>query len=51
MLSGGASALASLNSYPGQDAEIIVQELGALLTDIHQLGDLGIQKWLQPATK
>ena len=42
---GGDAALQSLYSGPGEDAEQIVRELGALLTDIRQMGDLGIQKW------
>ena len=45
LLLGGDAAVQSLYSGPGQDAEQIVRELGALLTDIRQLGDLGIQKW------
>lgn len=39
------TALQSLNAGPAKDAEIIVKELGAMLTDIQQLGDYGIQKW------
>jgi len=42
---GGDAAVQSLYSGPGRDAEQIVRELGALLTDIRQMGDLGIQKW------
>jgi len=30
---------------PAEDAELIVRDLGALILDIQQLGDLGIQKW------
>jgi len=30
---------------PAQDAELIARDLGALIMDIQQLGDLGIQKW------
>jgi len=41
------TALQSLNAGPAKDAEVIVKELGAMLTDIQQLGDLGIQKWSQ----
>lgn len=47
LMGGDTAALQSLYSGPGQDAEQIVSELGALLTDIRQLGDLGIQKWTQ----
>lgn len=32
---------------PAKDAELIARDLGALIMDIQQLGDLGIQKWLQ----
>lgn len=39
------TALQSLNAGPARDAEIIVKELGALLTDIRLMGDMGIQKW------
>lgn len=45
LLLGGDAAVQSLYSGPGKDAEQIVRELGALLTDIRQMGDLGIQKW------
>jgi hypothetical protein len=45
LILGGDAAVQSLYSGPGKDAERIVSELGALLTDIRQLGDLGIQKW------
>jgi len=39
------TALQSLNADPGRDAEIVARELGALLTDIRLMGDIGIQKW------
>lgn len=39
------TALQSLNAGPASDAEVIVKELGAMITDIQQLGDFGIQKW------
>lgn len=39
------TAVQSLNAGPAGDAETIVRELGALLTDIRLLGDMGIQKW------
>lgn len=45
LILGGDAAVQSLYSGPGKDAEQIVSELGALLTDIRQMGDLGIQKW------
>ena len=44
---GGDAAVQSLYSGPGRDADQIVRELGAMLTDIRQMGDLGIQKWTQ----
>ena len=39
------SASKSLNAEPGRDAEIMLQELGALILDIQMLGDYGIEKW------
>jgi len=45
LLLGGDAAVQSLYAGPGKDAEKIISELGALLTDIRQLGDMGIQKW------
>jgi len=44
-LGGDTAAIQSLYAGPGQDAERVVSELGAVLTDIRQMGDLGIQKW------
>lgn len=32
---------------PAEDAEIVVNELGAIVTDIQQMGDLGVEKWKQ----
>jgi hypothetical protein len=49
LLLGGDAAVQSLYSGPGRDAEQIIRELGALLTDIRQMGDLGIQKWTPQA--
>lgn len=48
LILGGDAAVQSLYSGPGRDAQQIVRELGALLTDIRQMGDLGIQKWTRP---
>lgn len=45
LLGGDHTAAQTLQAGPGSDAEIIVRDLGAMLTDIRQLGDLGIQKW------
>jgi hypothetical protein len=39
------SALETLSAGPSVDAEIVSRELGAMLLDIRQMGDLGIQKW------
>lgn len=44
-LGGDTAAIQSLYAGPGQDAERVVSEIGAVLTDIRQMGDLGIQKW------
>lgn len=30
---------------PAEDAELIARDIGALIMDIQQLGDLGIKKW------
>lgn len=45
LLLGGDAAVQSIYAGPGRDAEQIVSELGAILTDIRHLGDIGIQKW------
>lgn len=39
------SANKSLNAEPAQDAEAMLEELGALVLDIQMLGDYGIDKW------
>lgn len=39
------TAVESISASPAIDAEKVVQELGALLLDLRQLGDFGIQKW------
>jgi hypothetical protein len=41
------TAVESISANPSVDSEKVVRELGALLLDIRQLGDLGIQKWTQ----
>ncbi len=41
------SALNTPNALPGRDAETMLQEIGALITDIQTLGDYGISKWKQ----
>lgn len=35
----------TINANPAEDAEAIARDLGAIVLDIQQLGDLGIQKW------
>lgn len=40
------TALQSMSASPAADAEKVARELGALLLDIRQLGDAGIQKWM-----
>jgi len=35
------------NALPGRDAETMLKEIGALITDIQTLGDYGIAKWKQ----
>lgn len=39
------SAKRFLNPEPAQDAEIMLEELGAVILDIQMLGDYGINKW------
>jgi len=41
----GKSAAESLTGSPSVDAPTLARELGALLTDIRQLGEFGLQKW------
>ncbi len=41
------SALNTPNALPGRDAEKMLHEIGALITDIQTLGDYGIAKWKQ----
>jgi len=43
------TAAETINAAPAVDAEQVTRELGALLMDINQLGDLGIEKWRLPA--
>jgi hypothetical protein len=46
--SGGAlfsSAARALEAEPAGDAEAVMKELGALIMDIQQRGDFGIDKW------
>lgn len=41
------SAMEALDASPAADASLVTRELGALLLDLQQLGDFGIQKWKQ----
>lgn len=45
ILTRDTTAPDTLGASPAKDAENVTRELGALLIDIRQLGDLGIQKW------
>lgn len=40
------TASETLNANPAKDAQSLVRELGAIITDIRQSGDLGVQKWI-----
>ncbi len=39
------TAVNTLMAGPARDAETVIKELGAMLTDVQQMGDLGIEKW------
>lgn len=39
------TAVNTLMAGPARDAETVIKELGAMLTDLQQMGDLGIEKW------
>jgi len=41
----GGSAIKALTAEPAKDAETIVYELGAVISDIQLMGDRGIEKW------
>ncbi|HOT98985.1 MAG TPA: hypothetical protein PLO13_08345 [Anaerolineaceae bacterium] len=47
LLGGDRAAVQTLQAGPGSDADTVIHELGAMLTDIRLMGDLGIQKWEQ----
>ncbi|MGH9425902.1 MAG: hypothetical protein ACRD2L_06295 [Terriglobia bacterium] len=38
-------ALQGIAARPAEDAGLVIRELGALLLDMQQLGDLGVAKW------
>ena len=46
LLGGDRTAAQTLQAGPGLDAEKVVRELGAMITDVKQLGEMGIQKWV-----
>lgn len=39
------TAMRALTAEPAEDAEGMIRELGAMISDIQSLGDFGIQKW------
>jgi hypothetical protein len=39
------TAAKTMNAAPTEESGTIVKEIGALITDIQQMGDLGIEKW------
>lgn len=39
------AALRALTAEPAPDSEAMIKELGAMITDIQTLGDVGIRKW------
>lgn len=39
------TALATLEAMPAADAEQVIRDLGAIVMDIQQLGEVGVQKW------
>lgn len=39
------AALQALTAEPAENAEVMIKELGAVITDIQQLGNVGIDKW------
>lgn len=45
LLSGNTTAVKTMFAGPNEDANLIAKELGAMVMDIQQMGDLGISKW------
>lgn len=39
------AALRALSAEPAPDAEAMIKELGAMISDIQTLGELGVRKW------
>lgn len=44
-LMGNRTAIDTLSGAPAADAPTVARELGALLADLRQLGDVGAQRW------
>jgi hypothetical protein len=40
-----STALDTMAGAPGRDSEIIIQEIGAIISDLGQMGSLAIDKW------
>ena len=45
MGAGNKSAIKSLTAKPGPDSDLVLKELGAVVSDIQNLGDYGLAKW------
>jgi len=39
------SMVSVMEVLPGEDADVAIEELGSMITDIQKLGDFGIRKW------
>lgn len=39
------TALDTMSGSPAKDSETVIKELGAIITDLKQMGDLAIEKW------
>jgi hypothetical protein len=39
------AALKTLTAEPADDVDVMIKELGAVITDIQTLGDVGVEKW------
>lgn len=42
---GNTAAARALSAEPAKDSELLIKEIGAVVLDIQQLGDYGIEKW------
>lgn len=45
LISRGSTAIGAMSAAPAMHAEQIVRELGAILMDIRQMGDMGAERW------